>query len=87
VIDLNVGGSGLSLHEGDLPAMSSQHVGIPVYLHEGQFSAFGTSHPIDKALGRLRRIQSYKSSATGQHSHSDILHAASALSKSPILGD
>lgn len=67
--------------EGDLPAMSTSHVGLPVFLHEGQFSAFGTSHPIDKALGRLRRVHSYKASASVGHSHTDMMYGMAETSR------
>jgi hypothetical protein len=58
--------------------MPSAHVGIPVYLHQGQFSAYGTDNPVDQALGAARRMGSYRSAASTGTSHSDILHAASA---------
>lgn len=60
-------------------SMPSTHVGIPVYLHEGQFSAYGTDHPIDRALGQARRVSSYSAAAKTGVSHSDVLQAASAL--------
>lgn len=43
-------------------------------------SAYGTQHPIDKALGRARRFKTYAADAKGARSTaSDVLHQTSAV--------
>lgn len=49
-------------------------------------SAYGTQHPIDRQLGRVRRLQSYAASAKGGHSTSDSLHEASAIMSMASMG-
>jgi len=57
---------------------------MPHYLHAGQFSAYGTSHPIDVALGKFRRRSGlHAASHGGAGSMGDALHLARSLT----LGD
>ena len=76
----------------DNPTMASQEFHIPGHSmsgsqgvgHEWQgphASAFGTEHPVDKALGRVRRASYYKNLAkgSGPSSSESLQHAAATF--------
>jgi len=52
---------------GGQPVYSRAQGSQGYFFNQGHLSAFGTEHPVDKALGNARRLAGFRNAATGGH--------------------